>query len=321
MVERVENGFAHISILREEILSFVRESVFSGEGLFADCTCGEGGHSEILLSTFPNLKIIAFERDPEILAIAEKRLKRFGSRIEFVNSNFSEISSIINDKGLELQYILFDFGISSYHFDKSGRGFSFRAAEPLDMRLDSDNGRKSAADFVNYTSERDLTDIFYRFGEERWAKKIAAYICAAREKHPFKTTEELADIVKRAIPKRFHVKNIHPATRVFQALRIAVNGELDSIQAALKDLWKLVNDGGRIMAISFHSLEDRLVKNAFRDWARGCSCGREGRECMCTEKPFVKILSKKPVIPSEDEIAANKRARSAKLRACERISA
>ena len=320
MQQHPEQSFSHISILQEDILSLVRESSFSGAGICVDCTCGEGGHSELLLSAFPELNIIAFERDPEILSIAQKRLLPFGERIEFVNSNFSEISAFINAKSIALQYVLFDFGISSYHFDRSGRGFSFRGDEPLDMRLDKLNG-KSAAEYLNHSTEEELANIFYHLGEERWSRKIAAYICRQRDSKPFQTTAELADLVMRAIPNRFHVKNIHPATRVFQALRIAVNGELKAIEAALDGLWRLLDAGGRIMAMSFHSLEDRLVKKAFQDWARGCSCGKYGRECLCSDKPFVKILTKKPIIPSENEISTNNRARSAKLRACERIVA
>jgi 16S rRNA (cytosine1402-N4)-methyltransferase len=309
-------SIVHTPVLWREVLSFVRDSVFGGSGVCADCTLGEGGHSELLLSNFPDIRIIAFERDAEILAIARNRLERFSGRIEFINSNFSEVSSVLAGRG-EIRYILFDYGISSYHFDKSGRGFSFRDDEPLDMRLDK-SVKRSAASFINSAPERELSDIFFHYGEERWSKKIAAYIVRERSRSPFATTGELVSVVMRAIPSRFHVKNIHPATRVFQALRIAVNGELDAIGAALDGLWARLDTGGRVMAISFHSLEDRIVKRAFRNWARGCTCGLEGRACMCQHKPFVSILTKKPIVPSDDEINANKRARSARLRVCER---
>ena len=309
-------SIAHIPVLWKEILSFVQTSLFHGSGLCADCTLGEGGHTELLLSNFPEIEVIAFERDPDILAIAQKRLEVFSGRVEFVNSNFSGLSQLL--AGREPRYILFDYGVSSYHFDKSGRGFSLRNSEPLDMRLDK-KGR-NAAEILNGYSERELTDIFFRYGEERWSKKIAAYIVKERVLSPFTTTEHLASVVMRAIPKRFHVKNIHPATRIFQALRIAVNEELDSISSALDGLWEILPVGGRIMAISFHSLEDRLVKKFFRDWARGCSCGLEGKSCMCTSRPFVSILTKKPVTPSDEEIHLNKRARGAKIRVCERVA-
>jgi 16S rRNA (cytosine1402-N4)-methyltransferase len=217
-----------------------------------------------------------------------------------------------------VQYVLFDYGISSFHFDRSGRGFTFRDSEPLDMRLDGNTG-PSAADLVNGASAEELADIFFHYGEERWSRKIAAYIKEQRRKKPFETADGLADIVMRAIPRRFHVKNIHPATRVFQALRIAVNNELEAIDRGLDSIYRYLDDGGRIMSMSFHSLEDRIVKNRFRQWARGCSCGLEGRQCQCLSRPFVSMVTKKPVIPTEEEIAENKRSRSARLRVCERI--
>ena len=221
-------------------------------------------------------------------------------------------------RGQKVQYVLFDYGISSYHFDRSGRGFTFRDDEPLDMRLDGTGGR-SAAHLVNNASAEELADIFYHFGEERWSRKIAAYIKEQRQKEPFETTGQLASLVMRAIPRRFHVKNIHPATRVFQALRIAVNNELDAIESGLKGLYEFIDTGGRIMAISFHSLEDRIVKTRFRQWARGCTCGLEGKQCQCMNRPFVNLLTRKPVVPGEAELSENNRARSARLRVCERI--
>ncbi|MCL1911307.1 MAG: 16S rRNA (cytosine(1402)-N(4))-methyltransferase RsmH [Leptospirales bacterium] len=309
-------SIAHTPVLGREILSFVQSSLFHGSGLCADCTLGEGGHTELLLSNFPDIKVIAFERDPDILAVAQKRLEAFSGRVEFVHANFSGISRLLAAR--EPGYILFDYGVSSYHFDKSGRGFSFRSDEPLDMRLDKEG--RSAAEILNNCSERELADIFFHYGEERWSKKIAAYIVRERALSPFATTDRLASVVMRAIPRRFHVKNIHPATRVFQALRIAVNAELDSISSALDGLWKILPVGGRVMAISFHSLEDRLVKKSFRDWSRGCSCGLEGKACMCASRPFVSILTKRPVTPSDEEINLNRRARGAKIRVCERVA-
>jgi 16S rRNA (cytosine1402-N4)-methyltransferase len=283
-----------------------------------DCTLGEGGHSELFLSTFPDIKVIAFERDPEILSIAEKRLAKFGDRIEIIHSNFSALPDFLEKRSEPVQYVLFDYGISSFHFDRSGRGFTFRDSEPLDMRLDGNKG-PSAADLVNGSSAEELADIFFHYGEERWSRKIAAYIKEQRRKKPFETADELADIVMRAIPRRFHVKNIHPATRVFQALRIAVNNELEAIDRGLDSIYRYLDDGGRIMSMSFHSLEDRIVKNRFRQWARGCSCGLEGKQCQCLSRPFVSMVTKKPVIPTDEEIAENKRSRSARLRVCERI--
>lgn len=315
-----DNSFdiIHVPVFWREVLTLVAESDAAGTGIFVDCTLGEGGHSEQILLKFPNAKVIAFERDPEILEVAKQRLDFFGDRIVFVNDNFASLPKYLKDHGLLVQYILFDYGISSYHFEMSGRGFSFRQDEPLDMRL-SGSG-KSAADIVNKASVKELSEIFYKFGEERWANRIAAYIARQRDLNAFKTTGELADVVMRAIPSRFHVRNIHPATRVFQALRIAVNGELDAISAGLDSLWKHVATGGLVMAISFHSLEDRIVKNMFRQWERGCVCGLEPDKCVCANKPFVSVLTKKPILPTDEELAENSRARSAKLRVCRRKS-
>ncbi len=308
----------HVPVLWREILDFTGSSAGAGKGLLVDCTLGEGGHSSLFLSEFPELKIIAFERDPEILAVARRRLAPFDSRITYVNRNFADMPAYLRSEGLMADYVLFDYGISSYHFDRSGRGFSFRGDEPLDMRLGV-GCSLSAADIVNRAKEEELARIFFEYGEERWSRRIASYIVRKRESDPFETAGQLADLVMKAIPARFHVRNIHPATRVFQALRIAVNGELDAISSGLDSLYKNVAKDGLVMCMSFHSLEDRIVKNVFRQWARGCSCGLEPRDCRCTDLPFVNVETKKPVVPSEDEILENSRARSAKLRVCRRL--
>lgn len=215
-------------------------------------------------------------------------------------------------------HMLFDFGISSFHYEKSGRGFAYSQDERLDMRLD-ESAAHDAADVINTYREKELADIFYRYGEERWSRRIAAVVCREREKNPIETTGALAELVLRAIPRRFHVRNIHPATRVFQALRIEVNDELGAIGSAMRDAWKFLVPGGRLMAISFHSLEDRIVKDRFRRLARGCVCDNEIKYCTCEERPFIKILTKKPVMAAMDEVEDNSRSRSAKLRVCERI--
>jgi len=312
--EAYNESYVHMPIFWREILDFVEESKFGARGTFVDCTCGEGGHSEMILSHCENISVIAFERDPEILAIAQKRLEPFGERIRFVNDNFSEFKEHIEE---DVHFILYDFGISSYHFDESARGFAFREDEPLDMRLDGVGD--SARDLVNKLRHDELADLIYLYGEERWSRNIAKYIVGARGEKPIETTKELADIVLRAIPHRFHVKNIHPATRTFQALRIAVNNELEAIEKSLKNSWKSLVPEGRIMGISFHSLEDRIVKNEFRFLARGCQCYNDPKHCMCRNKPFVKILTKKPLIPLDDEIKYNNRSRSARLRVAEKL--
>jgi 16S rRNA (cytosine1402-N4)-methyltransferase len=300
-----------------EIVQFVETSACRGTGVLVDCTAGEGGHSELLLEMFKDIRIIAFDRDGGILEIARERLKRHAGRIDFINDNFSHISQHLGSMRNGINYFLYDFGISSYHLETSGRGFSFAKNERLDMRLD--DGAESAYHIVNSGGEKTLAEIIFRYGEERWSRKIASAIIRSRRGKPVETTGELAEIVLRAIPKKFHVKNIHPATRVFQALRIAANDELSAIERSLGDAQGLLATGGRIMAISFHSLEDRIVKEKFRRLGRGCTCEADPRTCRCVNKPYVKILTKKPLRPEVDEIENNNRARSARLRVCEKL--
>ncbi len=235
-----------------------------------------------------------------------------------MNQNFSSMPEFLKDREGDVSHILFDFGISSFHYEKSGRGFSYGRDERLDMRLDRGAGR-DAYDLINRAREKDLGDIFYRYGEERWSRRIAAAVCREREKAPIESTVRLAELVLRAIPIKYHVRNIHPATRVFQALRIAVNEELAAVETVMENSYRLVRRGGRIMAISFHSLEDRIVKDYFRRLSRGCTCRQEAKYCQCAGDPFIKILTKRPVMASMDELEKNSRSRSAKLRVCERL--
>lgn len=302
-------------VMWNELRVFLAPVAVTG-GVFVDCTLGEGGHSQLMLDEFSGVNIVAFERDPEILKIAKERLSCYGERIEFINANFESVGDCLSGKKKPVRAFVYDFGISSFHFERSGRGFSFRDDEPLDMRLDGEGGI-SARDIVNRASEMELTEIFADYGQERWAKRIARFLCRVRREKPVETSRELAEIVLRAIPARYHVRNIHPATRVFQALRIAVNDELSAIKKSLPAAIDILEAGGRICAISFHSLEDRIVKNEFRRAARGCTCGEE--ECRCNNAPKVSILTKKPVVPGEEEIQNNKRARSARLRVAEKV--
>lgn len=311
--------FSHTPVLWREIREFVRTTPGGERGILVDCTLGEGGHSELILGEFAGVRVMGFDRDEEVLEVAKKRLLPFEGRVEFINDNFSALAAHCGGLRGSILWFLYDLGISSYHFEKSGRGFSFRGDEPLDMRLE--RGLKTdARRVVNTYPENELTDIFHGYGEERWAKKIARRICQYREQKPLETSAELAELVLRAIPKRFQVKNIHPATRVFQALRIAVNDELSAIERSLRDAADILAEGGRIMAMSYHSLEDRIVKNTFRRMERGCTCGLEPASCRCRGKAIVRVITKKPLTPAEDERAANRRARSAKLRVCERCA-
>lgn len=310
--------FAHTPVMHREVLEFIA-GIRRREGdVVVDCTLGEGGHSELILRAFAEFRVVAFERDPEILAVARERLAAFGDRFTVIHDNFANIGRNLAGAEGRVRCVLYDFGISSFHLDKSGRGFSFRGDEPLDMRLDP-RLETDAARIVNSVREKELTDIFLAYGEERWAKRIARRIVERRGAGPIETTGELAELVLRAIPARYHVRTIHPATRVFQALRIAVNDELAAIAATLRDAVRVLSEGGRIIAISFHSLEDRLVKDAFRRMAAGCECGEEPRHCRCTGSPLVRILTGKPLVPGEEERAENRRARSAKMRVCEKI--
>lgn len=300
-----------------EVLDAIDPVQAIGNGLIIDCTLGEGGHSGMILSSFPSVRVIACERDAQILGIAKNRLAPYGERISFVNDNFSHLEQNLSSYEGRVSAVLYDFGISSFHFDASGRGFTFSKDEKLDMRLD-DTGAQSARDIINGYSEDNLVRIFSTYGEERFSKRIARRIVEQRSSSPIETTGELAKLILDSVPAQFRVNAIHPATRVFQALRIAVNSELEAIEESLAYSWKLLAKGGRIIAISFHSLEDRIAKHTMKNLERGCDCVRNDL-CNCVRVPKVKILTKKPVSPRDDEIAQNRRARSAHMRICERV--
>ncbi|XDD51907.1 16S rRNA (cytosine(1402)-N(4))-methyltransferase RsmH [Leptospira sp. WS92.C1] len=292
----------HYSVQGNEILQIFREN-FSKEDavLFLDGTAGEGGHSLLFLQEFPNSKVILCDRDPVMLSRALARLDEFKNRVVPIEINFSEIDSdLLSSYGVTdaPQGILLDLGISTFHLLHSGRGFSFRESEPLDMRLSPDSGL-SAKDVLNTYSKDKLMQIFYKYGEERWSKKIAEVIVDRRKLNSIFYTSELADLVSKIIPRKFWPPGRHPATRIFQALRIEVNQELAHIETGLISLLNLLRLDGVIQVISFHSLEDRIVKNAFRDYAK--------------EKGFT-LLTKKPILPSEEETKINPASRSAKLR-------
>ncbi|RHX80966.1 16S rRNA (cytosine(1402)-N(4))-methyltransferase [Leptospira yasudae] len=292
----------HYSVQGKEILQIFAEN-FSKEDpvLFLDGTAGEGGHSLLFLKEFPNSKVILCDRDPVMLSRAMARIDEFKSRVIPIETNFSEIdSSLLQSHGVAEapQGILLDLGISTFHLFHSGRGFSFREAEPLDMRLSPSAGL-SAEDVLNTYSKDKLMHIFYTYGEERWSKKIAEVIVDRRKQNSISSTSELADLVSKIIPRKFWPPGRHPATRIFQALRIEVNQELAHIEKGLDSLLHLLRLGGVIQVISFHSLEDRIVKNAFRDYAK--------------QNGFT-LLTKKPILPSEEETKENPASRSAKLR-------
>jgi 16S rRNA (cytosine1402-N4)-methyltransferase len=301
-----------------EALKCGEESV--GERIYVDGTAGCGGHTlEILKSTKPAAKVICIDRDEEALEIARAKLKNYKDRVILVHNNFSEIRSVLKKLGIDhVDGILLDLGLSSLQLERGQRGFSFRKDGPLDMRMDQKK-EKTAFDIVNFSSEEELRDIIRNYGEEKWAAKIAKKIVEKRADKPISTTGELAELVFSSIPRRFHPKRIHPATKTFQAIRIALNDELQHITKCLGDGVNTLAAGGRFCVISYHSLEDRIVKRMFKAYEQGCSCPPSLPECVCGFVPKLKVITRRPLRPSEEEVRLNPRSRSAKLRIAEKI--
>lgn len=296
----------HQSVLVREVLEFLAPD---GSGqLLIDATVGEGGHSACFLQRFPGIRVIGIDADQTMLERARQRLVEFEGRVELVHEWFDTYFGAA-PTAVHPNRILMDLGVSMYHFTKAGRGFSFREDEPLDMRLDADrplgDRTETAADLVNTLRESDLADLIYQFGEERLSRRIAAAICRERGARPFRTAAQLADIIRGAVPSSYRHSRLHPATRTFQALRIAVNSELDRVQRAIPAALKMLAPAGRLGIISFHSLEDRIVKHSFRDAA---------------DTGDYRLLTKKPVTASDEERAGNPASRSAKFRAIERVA-
>lgn len=273
----------------------------------------------IINSAGENGRLFGFDRDMSAIKAASASLAVFGNRFVAINSNFSEMASALAECGItEIDGFLLDLGVSSHQLDTGERGFSFQKDAPLDMRMDKNSGI-TAAELIAEASHGELAKIIREYGEERWAGRIASFICKERETNPIETTFQLADLIKGAIPKGAWEERIHPATRTFQGLRIAVNEELASLEKGLEAAVKLLKPGGRGVVISFHSLEDRIVKQMFRNMATGCICPKEFPVCVCSHKPEVKVLTGKPVTASKEELTLNPRSRSAKLRAVEKL--
>ena len=297
-----------------------RVASLPGGDITVDGTVGGGGHAEAILeNTAPDGILIGIDADADALGAAKKRLARFGERTILVKGNFADMETILAEEKIgKVDGILLDLGVSSHQLDTAERGFSFAQDAPLDMRMDRSNP-KSASDLVNTLPWEELARIIRNYGEERMAGRIARAIVKERTNSPIRTTTDLAGVVVRAFPRGAEHQRIHPATRTFQALRIAVNDELSSLRKALADGMERLKPGGRFSVISFHSLEDRIVKNAFRAGEKGCTCPPDLPVCACGRKPRLKVVTRKPVTPGDEEISDNPRARSAKLRTAERI--
>lgn len=289
-------------------------------GIYVDATVGGASHAALILeASSPGGTLIGFDRDAEALKAARERLLPYGDRVRLVQGNFIQVAEVLTGFGIErIDGILLDLGVSSHQLDSPERGFSFMKEAPLDMRMDRDSG-STAADLVNTLPEQELAGIIRDFGEERWARRIASFIVSARNEAPIETTLRLVEIIKGAIPRGAWEERLHPATRTFQALRIAVNDELASLEKALDLGVKMLNRGGRGVVISFHSLEDRIVKNSFRRLAQGCTCLKGLPYCVCGSTPLLRVLTGKPVQVSAAEVEANPRSRSARLRAVEKL--
>jgi 16S rRNA (cytosine1402-N4)-methyltransferase len=308
--------FSHVSVLLDEAVDALR--VKDG-GLYVDGTLGGGGHSEAILKRSPSCRLIGIDRDSEAIAAAKARLERFSDRITLVNNNFAAVKDELAKLGITgIDGAVLDLGVSSYQLDNAERGFSYMKDAPLDMRMNR-NDTKTAYDVINTYDKNRLRDIFYSYGEEKWSARIADFIVRRRQNAPIETTLELADIIKAAVPAGAREKNSHPAKRVFQAVRIEVNGELEILKNAISDFVSLLNKDGRLAIITFHSLEDRIVKQCFGELAAGCTCPRDFPVCVCGKQPAVKIITKKPILPSKEETEQNSRSKSAKLRIAEKL--
>lgn len=307
--------FNHKSVLLSESIDALH---IKPDGIYVDGTAGGGGHAYEIARKLGSGKLIAVDRDPDAIAAARLRLSDYQDKTTFINDNFSGIRQIFSGLGIAgVDGILLDLGVSSYQFDTPERGFSYNYDAPLDMRM-SKSG-KSARDLVNSADYSELARILREYGEEKFASRIASAILHEREAGPIETTFQLSDIVKNAVPAAVRRHGPHPARKTFQALRIAVNGELTALSGFLDDALSLLQPGGRLAIITFHSLEDRMVKQRFLSWAQGCICPPDFPVCVCGHKPDVKILYKKGIDPSAGEIEGNPRSRSARLRAVEKL--
>ena len=308
--------FHHVSVLLQECIDGL---AIKPDGIYVDGTLGGAGHSSQIAKRLTTGRLIGIDRDPVALKAAGERLKPYEDRVTLVHSNFCHMAQVLEDLNIPgVDGILLDLGVSSPQLDDGARGFSYMADAPLDMRMNSQD-TLSAHEVVNTWPQEELKRILYTYGEERYAPQIAGAICRRRAEKPIETTLELVDIIRSAMPPAALREKQHPAKRSFQAIRIAVNDELGAVEKIMKDAVELLNPGGRLAIITFHSLEDRIVKNGMADAAKGCTCPPNFPVCVCGKKPKVKLISRKPIISGEEELERNPRARSAKLRVCEKL--
>ncbi|AFK86568.1 MULTISPECIES: 16S rRNA (cytosine(1402)-N(4))-methyltransferase RsmH [Thermoanaerobacterium] len=306
--------FKHESVLLQETIEYLE---IKPDGIYVDGTLGGGGHSMEILRRLDKGKLIAIDRDMDAIKAASIRLKDFNN-VTYIHDNYKNIKDILKKCGIEgIDGALLDLGVSSYQLDEAQRGFSYMHDAPLDMRMDKESDL-TAEYVVNNYSEDEIAKVISDYGEELWAKRIAKFIVEERRRKPIKTTFELVDIIKKAIPASKRRTGPHPAKRTFQAIRIEVNEELKGLEDAIADFVDVMNPGGRIAIITFHSLEDRIVKNTYKKLEDPCTCPKN-LPCTCGKKPVIKIVTKKPVVPNEDEIKVNPRSRSAKLRVAEKL--
>lgn len=309
--------FKHTSVLLDECIENLN---IKPDGIYVDGTLGGGGHSSVICQHLSeNGTLIGIDRDRDALNAASKRLEPYKCNKIFVQSNYSDIKSVLAERNIEgIDGALLDLGVSSFQLDNKDRGFSYMQKAPLDMRMNADDSF-SAYDVINDYSEKELADIIKKYGEERWASRIASFVVKARKDKPIEDTEELVEIIKKAIPAAARREGPHPAKRTFQAIRIEVNDELGQLERAAEEFCDVLNPEGRLAIITFHSLEDRIIKEAFARRANPCTCPKEFPICVCGKVADIKKVTGKPIVPTDEELEANPRARSAKLRVAEKL--
>lgn len=309
--------FKHKPVLLSETIEGLN---IKENGIYVDCTVGGGGHSlEIVKRLGPNGRLVAIDQDEDALLEAQKVLADYKDQVSFVKSNYAYLDSLLDSLNIEkVDGVLMDIGVSSYQLDEGDRGFSYNQDAELDMRMDQ-SAELTAKYVVNNYSKEELELIFWNYGEEKWGRRIAEFIVEAREEKEIETTFELVEIIKKAIPKKIRMQGKHPAKRVFQALRIEVNKELDVLESTLRVAIDRLNTGGRLAVITFHSIEDRIVKTRFQEHAKGCTCPPDFPVCVCGKHKEIKIITRKPITASLEELDDNRRSKPAKLRICEKL--